>query len=114
MERGMCKLCLFENDLQDSHFLGKSVYKTLSGLDSPSIMFTNDSAMQLTGQLRDYVFCHDCEQKFNHRGEMWMHSRIGTMAEFKLLDLFSGQTPLFAEEGFKLYDGAKVPCARPS
>jgi hypothetical protein len=109
MERGICKLCLFEKDLHDSHFLGKAVYKTLAGLDSPPIMFTNDSAMQSTEQLRDYVFCYDCEQKFNHRGEKWMHSRIGTMAEFKLLDLFTGQTPLFAEEGYKLYDGTKLP-----
>src|SRR5271168_2497616 len=34
MERGICKLSLFEKDLQDSHFLGKAVYKVLSGLNA--------------------------------------------------------------------------------
>lgn len=109
MERGICRLCLLDKDLQDSHFLGKSIYRTLSTADSPPIMLTNDSAEQSTEQLRDYVFCYDCEQKFNSGGEMWMHPRISTLTDFKLLDLFRGQTPLFAENGYKLYDGTKVP-----
>jgi hypothetical protein len=109
MERGTCKLCLLEKDLQDSHFLGRSIYKAFSLPDSPPVMLTADVAQQSTEQLRDYVFCYDCEQKFNSGGEKWMHPRIATLTDFKLLGLFSGQLPLFAESGYKLFDGTKVP-----
>jgi hypothetical protein len=29
--RGICKLCKLQKDLQDSHFIGKAVYKKLMG-----------------------------------------------------------------------------------
>jgi len=32
--RGVCKLCTLEKDLQDSHFIGKAVYRKLK---EPSI-----------------------------------------------------------------------------
>jgi hypothetical protein len=112
MQHRMCKLCLLEKDLQDSHFVGKAVYKRLMepSLDNPHpVIVTSDYAKQSTTQVRDFVFCFDCEQTFNHRGEAWMHRRIATTAEFPLLDLFAQQTPLFAEEGYKLYDGTRIP-----
>lgn len=112
MERGICKLCLFEKDLQDSHFVGKAVYKRLKepSLGNPNpVIITSDYAKQSTTQVRDFVFCSDCEQKFNHGGESWIHSRIATTNEFRLLDLFAGQPPVVAEDGYKLYEGAKIP-----
>jgi hypothetical protein len=53
-------------------------------------------------QLRDYVFCFDCEQIFNSGGEAWTHGHIATTAGFKLLDLFTGQPPIFNEPGLNL------------
>jgi hypothetical protein len=111
MERGICKLCQFEKDLQDSHFVGKAVYKRLmeSSLDNPHpVVITSEYTKQSSTQVRDYVFCFDCEQKFNRGGESWIHSRIATTTDFPLLDLFTGQPFVLAEDGYKVYDGAMI------
>jgi hypothetical protein len=60
MERGICKLCPIDKDLQDSHFLGKIVYQKLSepSLKNPTpVMITRDTAKQSPIQIRDHVFC---------------------------------------------------------
>jgi hypothetical protein len=112
MQRGVCKLCQSEKDLQDSHFVGKAVYKRLMepSLSNPHpVTITSDSAKQSSKQLRDFAFCSDCEQIFNRRGEAWVHKRLAITGRFPLLDLFAGQTPLFAEDGYGLYDGSRIP-----
>jgi hypothetical protein len=58
MERGICKLCPMDKDLQDSHFLGKVVYQKLSepSLKNPTpVMITRDTAKQSPIQIRDHV-----------------------------------------------------------
>ena len=110
--RGICKLCLLEKDLQDSHFIGKAVYKKLmeQSITNPHpVVITNNSFKQSSVQLRDDVFCFDCEQLFNSGGESWMHRHIATTTGFKLLDLFNGHPPIFNEPDFTLYDAATVP-----
>lgn len=110
--RGICKLCKLEKDLQDSHFIGRAVYRKLMepSIKNPQpVVITAKGIKQSPIQLRDDVFCFDCEQIFNSGGEAWMHGHIATTAGFRLLDLFTGQTPIFNEPDFVLYDAAMVP-----
>ncbi len=110
--RGICKLCTLEKDLQDSHFIGRAVYRKLMepSLRNPQpIIVTANTMKQSPIQIRDYVFCFDCEQIFNSGGEAWMHGHIATTAGFRLLDLFTGQPPIFNEPDLILYDAAKIP-----
>jgi hypothetical protein len=112
VKRGICKLCLLEKDLQDSHFVGKAVYKRLRepSLRNPNpVTITSNEARQSSIQVRDYAFCFDCEQIFNQRGESFIHSQIATTAGFPLLSLFAGQTPEFAELGYKVFEGTRIP-----
>jgi hypothetical protein len=103
---GICKLCGLDKELQDSHFVGKAVYRKANApeLENPSpVAFSRDKAQQSSMQLRDFVFCFDCEQIFNNRGERWIHQRIATTQDFKLLDLFTGQTPTVSQSDYKLF-----------
>lgn len=112
MERGICKLCLLEKDLQNSHFIGQGVYRRLYDRSLPNprpILFTTDEGKQTDEQIKDYVFCWDCEQIFNRRGENFVHPRIATKEAFPLLKMFTGRRPLVAEPGYKLYDGNTIP-----
>jgi hypothetical protein len=71
MEHGTCKLCNKEKELLDSHFVGKAVYRRLSepSLVNPHpVVVGKDGAKQSSEQVRDYVFCYDCEQLFNVKG----------------------------------------------
>jgi hypothetical protein len=112
MVLGKCRLCEKEKDLQDSHFFGKAIYKRLREPSLPDprpIMFTDDLGKQSGTQIKDYVFCFNCEQIFNQRGENFVHPLIATSQGFPLLNLFAGQKPLVAEEGFQLFDGNAIP-----
>lgn len=112
MQRGICRLCQLEKDLQDSHFVGKAVYKRLRepSLRNPNpVTITTEEARQSSIQVRDYVFCADCEQIFNRRGESFIHTQIATTAGFPLLDLFAGHKPAFAELNYKVFEGTKIP-----
>jgi hypothetical protein len=109
---GTCKLCTLKKELQDSHFIGKAVYKKLMepSIKNPQpIVITSKNFKQSPVQLRDDVFCFDCEQIFNSGGESWMHRHIATTAGFKLLGLFNGQKPIAKEPDFALYDAATIP-----
>lgn len=110
--RGVCKLCTLEKDLHDSHFIGRVIYKKLMepSIKNPQpVVITAKNVKQSPVQLRDDVFCSDCEQVFNWGGESWMHKHIATTTGFKLLDLFTGQKPIFNEPDLILYDAAKIP-----
>jgi len=63
----ICKLCTLEKDLQDSHFIGKAVHKKLMepSIRNPHpIVITSKNFKQSPLQLRDNVFCFDCEHRF--------------------------------------------------
>jgi hypothetical protein len=105
-------LCTLEKDLQDSHSIGNAVYKKLMepSIRNPQpIVITSENLKQSPVQLRDDVFCSDCEQIFNLGGESWIHKHIATTTGFKLLDLFTGQTLIIDEPDFKMYDAVKIP-----
>jgi hypothetical protein len=60
---GRCKLCALDKNLQDSHFIGRAVYKKLNEplIKNPQpIVITSKVLKQSPVQLRDDVFCSDC------------------------------------------------------
>ena len=66
---GTCKLCLQEKELQDSHLIGRGIYRLIrreQGEDP--IVMTPEIVLQTSRQVSDYVFCKDCEQKFSEGG----------------------------------------------
>jgi hypothetical protein len=111
-KQGTCKLCGLDKELQDSHFVGKAVYKR-SREDSTKnpnpVVFTSTGVRQSSIQLRDYVFCHDCEQIFNKGGEQWMHQNIATNNGLPFLDKLRAHKPVINEPDVVLYDAATIP-----
>jgi hypothetical protein len=74
MQAGECKLCRQRKELCDSHYLPKSVYRSgrAEELKNPNpVVLANGQWKQAADQLRGYVFCYDCEQMLNEKGEKW-------------------------------------------
>ena len=69
---------------------------TLSGTDMK----------QLSDQLRDYVFCQDCEQRLNKNGERWVLANIpgDYDSAFPLRTALQSLTPTFVGKDLDLYD----------
>ena len=111
MPMGKCLLCHKTKELQDSHFIGKAVYRRLGedSLRNPfPVLLGGGTMRQSSNQMRDYVFCFDCEQIFNLQGEGWVHGRIATVKGFPLFDSLKAYTPVFAEGDYAVYDAKAI------
>jgi hypothetical protein len=97
--RGICKLCLMQKDLQDSHLLPSSLYKKtrLIGAKNPNPVLINEKGRTSTSrQISDYVLCRECEQRFNRNGEEYVLSLVATRSEFPLLEALRKAVPVRA------------------
>src|ERR1017187_6381686 len=70
-----CRLCLQEASLQQSHLLPKSAYRYLrmvGGRGNPNPTFLSATRLvQTSQQVKDYLLCAKCEDRFNNQGERW-------------------------------------------
>ena len=95
MSLGVCKLCLQLRELKNSHFMQKALYRRFlkqSG-ESPLVM-TPALVTSTSKQVRDFVFCGECERRFNVGGERYVMSQISDARKsFPLRDTLREQTP---------------------
>lgn len=108
MPQGKCKLCLNRRDLQDSHLLPAALYKmTLDPRDKNPhpVLVTQNVALRTSKQLKDYVLCSECEQRFNENGERWMMSQVDNGKDFPLLDRLNVALPFRSTSGLSAFSG---------
>jgi hypothetical protein len=74
------------------------------------LVLSEKSAMQVSDQLRGYVFCKDCEDLFNKNGEKWVLANIPRDygAPFRLQDALGLEKPLTIRKDVNLYDGSSI------
>jgi hypothetical protein len=95
-----CRLCGQSAKLIDSHLLPKALYKLIRepSLKNPNpFLVTRGKAVQTSTQLKRYLLCSVCEDRFNKNGESWVLKhcfRGGPMNRFRLRDLLIGVTPI--------------------
>jgi hypothetical protein len=76
---GQCKLCLQIRALQDSHLMPAALYRRgrLDGDPNPyPTMVTARGKFQTSKEIKDYVLCRECEQRFNRNGERYTMSQV--------------------------------------
>jgi hypothetical protein len=112
VKRGICKLCLFAKDLQDSHLMPAGIYKRTRtpGAKSPHrLAVTNKGIRRTSEQIRDYVLCADCESRFDRGGENYVMRLVSTKTRFPLLEKLE-KAPLFSlGKDWKAYAEADTP-----
>lgn len=97
---GECRLCLTVTELVDSHFISKSAFKRVRGVgDKPDpIIIQSDGVSQRSHQITDYVFCHECEQRFHRCGEDTFFRYCYSERRFKLATILQALTPVTPED----------------
>ncbi len=112
MPRGICKLCLFEEDLQSSHLIPKAVYKK-SRSGNPKkphpLVLNVKGSRQSSYQVMDYVFCHDCELLLSQQGEDYVMRMIHQNNRFPFLELLNSFGPGLDVGEFRFYSGDMTP-----
>ena len=109
METGDCRLCLLVGvPLHNSHFMPRSLYALFRAGNLHPVRFSCEKMAQTSEQVKDYVFCGDCEKTFNREGESWIHTLYATLSgPFPLRDRLLGQAPIEDYGDLKVFAAAK-------
>jgi hypothetical protein len=110
MEIGDCKLCLLKDvDLRASHFLPRSFYALMRTDDHIPVYISKESMYSSTKQVKDYVFCGDCEQCFG-KAETWIKPMLPEVGgPFPLRERLRKQVPIDKTADWELYEAASNP-----
>jgi len=112
MPRGICKLCLIEKDLRDSHYMPAAIFKQLRmpTFKNPNpVLITPDVTCTTSRQVKDYVLCSDCEQRFSKQGEAWVLANMARPGGFALQASLLAAGPLERNNDFAVFSGAAIP-----
>jgi hypothetical protein len=72
LPQGTCRLCHQTKDLRDSHFIPAAMYKYIraTSLKNPNpVVVGPERTIRTSEQVRDYLLCAECEDRFNKNGE---------------------------------------------
>jgi len=109
MPRGICKLCLLEKDLQRSHLMGRALYKILRENDGDDpIVMTPKLVTHTSRQVRDYVLCKSCEDRFSKNGEAYFGTLVARKNGFPLLDKLRLALAHREEKGYAEFSGDRI------
>ena len=111
---GICKLCLQNKELRDSHYIPKRAYSMsmAKALPNPNpVVLSQGQVKQVSDQLRGHTFCSDCEQMLSDKGEKWVLANIpdDQGEPFPLQEALLPQNPVYIGDGINFYAGRKIP-----
>lgn len=109
MKKGDCKLCFSRSvDLQASHFLPRSLYDLVRTDTHAPVHFSEQSIYSSTKQIKDYVFCGNCERCFG-KGETWIKPMLPAGGRFPLRERLRRQSAVEKKSDWELYATASNP-----
>jgi hypothetical protein len=79
MPLGVCKLCLLDKELQESHYLPRALYAKTRDPKAKKpnpVLMTRSEAQRTQKQIKDYVLCSQCEQLFSRNGERYVMGQV--------------------------------------
>jgi hypothetical protein len=97
MRYGVCKLCLRKEELRDSHFIPRAMYKylrTASEKNPNPVVVGRTRAATTSKQVKDYLLCAKCEDLFNKNGENEILKWVWNSKHFPLGDRLAVAVPL--------------------
>jgi len=110
MKQGICKLCENEKELCDSHLMPQGFYWRVLGEDERNpILITERGSRESSIQVRDYVLCRECEERFDQRGENYALKMVGNRERFPLLENLESIKPSFEQKEWRAYYQRDTP-----
>ena len=110
---GKCRLCLQAGKLLlDSHLIPKYLYKRLrtpSLRDSNPVVITAKVVKTSSRQVKDYLLCEECEDRFNKGGERWISLNGMSDGVFPLRDALRATQPVATLDKAQLYCTTALP-----
>lgn len=108
---GICRLCLQERDLCESHYLSKGLYKALRGLHSKNkspLLVTGKASFRTSRQMTAKLLCSECEQLLSAKGERYTIRVMSNRRGFLLLETVQRLTPAVGRSEVAAYKCANT------
>jgi hypothetical protein len=113
VERGICKLCLLEKDLVESHLVPKAVYPYCRAGDLDPVMIRHDVILPTQRQIYWHLLCEECEDVLNKGGESWVVPLLAEqMGKYPLFDLLDLRALHASDRELSVYHAAKIPAIK--
>ncbi len=107
---GICKLCLLEKTLCESHLMPKGLYRFCRTADCDPVLITHKIMRPTSRQTKHYLLCEGCERLLNRNGEDWVLPTLATIeGSFLFYSLLQKQRPLFDEPNAIAYAVSNNP-----
>src|SRR5208337_5368424 len=108
--RGICKLCLKEKDLLDSHLMPKALYSLGESKKVNQIKVTPDYVMTTSRHVRTYLLCLGCETLLNREGENWLLPLLARPdGRFELYESVTRSQPFAGVSQIAVYSCNNIP-----
>ncbi len=108
MKRGTCQLCLCEADLQQSHYLGRALYKLSIQDGELPVLMSPSLVIQGQKQIKDYLLCWRCEQRFATMGEDYVMTMVNRKDGFEMMRLIRANPVRRIEGEYSVYLAAHM------
>lgn len=110
MKHGICKLCLQEKALCDSHLAPAGLYKYCNAGEIGPVRFTNKEISSGNRETTGHILCQKCENLLNREGENWLLPKLATIDKrFPFYDLVVSGEPDVIEDGCAAYAASRNP-----
>jgi len=99
-------------ELKDSHLMPAALYRKSrwEGAGNPNPMLLSERGMiQTSRQIKDFVLCGGCEERFNKGGERYAMSLVSHRGKFPLLEEILAVRPPKVTSAFSWYDQTALP-----
>ncbi len=96
----------------ESHFLPAAVYTQLrdNAAKNPNpVVMTKQVSQATSRQVKDYVLCAECEDRFSKYGETWVLGNMARTDGFKLQERLVSRTPIGSNENIAFYSTREIP-----
>jgi hypothetical protein len=94
MEPGICKLCLEEKMLCESHLAPAGLYRYCKAKELGPVSITADEIMVSHEEVTAFLLCQGCEELLNREGENWLLPKLATIdKKFPFYDLLASGAP---------------------
>jgi hypothetical protein len=110
MQAGLCKLCLKEKPLVNSHLMARALYDLCRAPNGSSIFLSNKVIMQSDRQLQHPLLCKDCDGSLSRNGEGWLLPLLASIeGTFPFFDILQKVPPDAVDVDSKLYAASRNP-----
>jgi uncharacterized protein YlaI len=109
---GPCALCRKIRTLNNSHFMTAALYKLFRiGTDRRHVVLTPGmKPARTTKQIKAYLLCDECEERFNKEGENWVLANgVQENDDFPLQSALKTAEPKFTNDDFATFSGLDTP-----